>query len=375
MRGLALLLTLVVLAAPPLRGQVVITQSDLQAALAPGKVFTQINLAYTGTAPLRVDVGRGLSTAQVWDFSTVGSTGVDRYTSLNYTTSAGVRSPDHALFPQSNIVLNVQPRPEFEQATRSFFRLDSTSMVQRGWINRLIGSADSARAIFRIGPDGLLTLRLPVKMGAVAHYRDSTYQSEGTGSLVGSGESAVRAGTLRVDGFGTVTFPDGQTTQALRLVRDQTIYTYRPGQPRQSRRVVSVIFVSEDFEQLVFTTFTNKQSTNGAIWVESVNYTAPGYVVLGPTPPTTPTGLHLGRPWPNPASARAMVPFTLSEDGPARLTAFDLLGRRVAVLMEGPQGAGNQEVPVDVSGWAPGVYLLELQTGQARRTQMLTVVR
>ncbi len=79
--------------------------------------------------------------------------------------------------------------------------------------------------------------------------------------------------------------------------------------------------------------------------------------------------------WPNPTASRATLSFALAEVGPVRLAVYDVLGREVAVLAEGVQGAGEHEVSLDASALPAGVYLVRLVAGGAVHTQRLTLVR
>jgi hypothetical protein len=57
------------------------------------------------------------------------------------------------------------------------------------------------------------------------------------------------------------------------------------------------------------------------------------------------------------------------------LAVYDVLGRRVRSLAEGPQRAGRHEVAFDASGLASGVYFVRLVTPAGQATRRLTVVR
>ena len=76
---------------------------------------------------------------------------------------------------------------------------------------------------------------------------------------------------------------------------------------------------------------------------------------------------------PNPSRGEAVVAFSLAEAGAARVAVVDVLGREVAVLAQGTAEAGTHEATVQ--GLAPGTYLVVLETGGARTTSRLTVVR
>ncbi len=71
--------------------------------------------------------------------------------------------------------------------------------------------------------------------------------------------------------------------------------------------------------------------------------------------------LTLDGTWPHPASGNATVPFALPTAGHARLTLYDLMGRRVAVLADQTLAAGPQRASLDAGSLAAGTYLLVLE--------------
>ena len=85
-------------------------------------------------------------------------------------------------------------------------------------------------------------------------------------------------------------------------------------------------------------------------------------------------------PRPNPSRGRVLLPVTLPVDGRLRVEAFDVLGRQVAVLHEGPVSAGGVEAVLEAGRLAAGVYVVRaVQSADGERTrqavQRLTIVR
>ena len=84
----------------------------------------------------------------------------------------------------------------------------------------------------------------------------------------------------------------------------------------------------------------------------------------------------LEAPYPNPASGRATVGFSVAEAGPVRLAVYDALGREVAVLVDRGVSAGRHEAVFDGPSLVAGTYLVRLSTaGGAIATQRLTLLR
>ncbi|HEX7878042.1 MAG TPA: FlgD immunoglobulin-like domain containing protein [Candidatus Eisenbacteria bacterium] len=91
-----------------------------------------------------------------------------------------------------------------------------------------------------------------------------------------------------------------------------------------------------------------------------------------------PGGLDFRGASPNPFRAGTTLRFALSSAGPARLTIFDVTGRRVARLVDGDLPAGEQALSWDgrnESGamTAPGFYLARLES--AGETRSVRIVR
>lgn len=81
------------------------------------------------------------------------------------------------------------------------------------------------------------------------------------------------------------------------------------------------------------------------------------------------------RVWPNPARSSATVALTLSGAGPASVGVFDVLGRRVAVLHEGPLPAGEHAFAFEGRRLVPGVYVVRVTSSAASATARLSIVR
>jgi hypothetical protein len=78
---------------------------------------------------------------------------------------------------------------------------------------------------------------------------------------------------------------------------------------------------------------------------------------------------------PNPFNPGTRIGFTLPETGPVLLTVYDLSGRRVATLVNGPRSAGTHQVTFDATGLAAGVYLYTLQAGPLQESRKLVLLK
>ncbi len=83
-------------------------------------------------------------------------------------------------------------------------------------------------------------------------------------------------------------------------------------------------------------------------------------VASEPGAPASPLALTVT---PNPARGEAVATLVLAEAGAVRVEAYDVLGRRVAVLHDGSLAAGRHEVSWALAGVAPGVYVVRVSVG------------
>ncbi|MGH7495150.1 MAG: DUF5666 domain-containing protein [bacterium] len=95
--------------------------------------------------------------------------------------------------------------------------------------------------------------------------------------------------------------------------------------------------------------------------------------------PAAPQDFALAQNYPNPFNPSTMIRFSLPQAGFARLVVYDMLGRRVRMLMDGVQPAGAQQVNWDSRDDAgqlvvSGIYFYRLEAGGLTRTRKLMLM-
>lgn len=88
--------------------------------------------------------------------------------------------------------------------------------------------------------------------------------------------------------------------------------------------------------------------------------------------PETPT---LRQNHPNPFNPSTRIIFTLPRRQNVRLEVFDVLGRSVALLVDGQRNSGRHELDFDAGGLASGVYVYLLSTQDGVRVRRMTLIR
>jgi hypothetical protein len=88
-----------------------------------------------------------------------------------------------------------------------------------------------------------------------------------------------------------------------------------------------------------------------------------------------PDGIALEQNYPNPFNPTTRISYTMPVSGTAHLAVYDLLGREVAVLVNGPVAAGSQFVNFDASALSSGVYMYRLTAGGQTLTRKMTLMK
>jgi hypothetical protein len=94
---------------------------------------------------------------------------------------------------------------------------------------------------------------------------------------------------------------------------------------------------------------------------------------------TTPRGpvplmYDLGANFPNPFNPQTTIPYDVWTGAHVTITVYDLLGQKIATLVDGIKAAGSYEVQFNASGLSSGVYFYQLSTGDGylqRRKMMV----
>jgi len=79
--------------------------------------------------------------------------------------------------------------------------------------------------------------------------------------------------------------------------------------------------------------------------------------------------------YPNPFAVATRIPFEISMSGPVRLTLYNLLGQRVATLLDRSLGSGEHAVELDGHQLSPGVYVYRLEADGQSGTRTISVVK
>jgi hypothetical protein len=79
--------------------------------------------------------------------------------------------------------------------------------------------------------------------------------------------------------------------------------------------------------------------------------------------------------YPNPFNAQTTISYSLPQSGPVRLFIYNLLGQKVATLLDAPQTAGEHSLIWNASPFPSGVYFARLDMGNDAQTIKLVLLK
>jgi len=88
-----------------------------------------------------------------------------------------------------------------------------------------------------------------------------------------------------------------------------------------------------------------------------------------------PSAYNLSQNYPNPFNPTTEIRFTMPVASQARLEVFDVIGRRVATLLDKALQPGEYEVRWDATGAASGVYFYRLTAADYTETRKMLLLK
>jgi len=88
-----------------------------------------------------------------------------------------------------------------------------------------------------------------------------------------------------------------------------------------------------------------------------------------------PTEYSLKQNYPNPFNPSTVIKYSLAKDGFVNIAVFNLLGEKVATLVNTIQRAGNYEVNFNASSLSSGIYFYAMESGDFRSVRKMLLMK
>ncbi len=90
---------------------------------------------------------------------------------------------------------------------------------------------------------------------------------------------------------------------------------------------------------------------------------------------TLPPSFSLSQNYPNPFNPTTTIAFTLPRQSSVRMTLYNILGQKVATLVDGELSAGKHEVTLNGDGLSSGVYYYRIEAEDFVKTKKLVLLK
>jgi hypothetical protein len=118
------------------------------------------------------------------------------------------------------------------------------------------------------------------------------------------------------------------------------------------------------------------QKYSGTFYLDNLRLKYPAATnAVGVDEKKLPEGYWLMQNYPNPFNPSTVIKFRTVQEGNTSLRVYDLLGREVAVLINGRLAAGEHSATWDASRCPSGIYFYRLISGSFIETKKMLLVR
>lgn len=338
--------------------QITISASDIGQFYTIGNTITE----RFDTLPKNYDIGMP-GANNTWDFSVSGLQSLTQMViDPNNTTAA-------ESFPEANIAFEF----DFEEegvtgVSYNFLTLSDSELTFWGTYSFSQQAGTDYEQIIMNNP-ARRALALPLTFGSSWSYNGTQTISTNFDGSSFSQENNLDY-TYEVDAYGSIIFPDGSNSQALRIKETQTIVTeVVPGFPMTTNSV-DFVFLAQDGQVLALSAEAaspaNQGTIQGTLSWSVADLSSSAQELLN-------QGFLISAIAPNPVQQNAQVSYHLPRATNIQLQLLDLHGRIVKILMQGRQAAGPHQLTFSVDQLPSGSYTLSLRTSKGALSQKILV--
>ena len=123
---------------------------------------------------------------------------------------------------------------------------------------------------------------------------------------------------------------------------------------------------------IAWVVWTDARTGRSQAWLERIDYTRTS---LQEDEKSGLSAFSLQQNYPKPFNPNTEIRFQIADYGWVTLKVYDVLGREVAVLVDGTQEAGHRTVKFEARGLSGGVYFLRLHAGNYISTRKMLLTK
>lgn len=358
MKKTLLLVFLTVVSTSTVSAQITILESDFTAMFGAPIEATSYALDRTEVQAI-VDAS---GPNQTWDVSGVTMTDTTTATIAYINLPAEIPGSTNPEFAEATVAQSVSAPGDTVQSY-IYYSLENGELIRFG-----------ATAAGDLDGDGVLdefsTFNAPPSVQEVFPIEFGNSWTDSTSVLFGSAPTpqAIELNETTVDGWGTLTTPDG-SYDALRITSVDR--SYNPLIPTFVTTVINIDLITPDGISLYITVDEDGQILDADLTVMG-SMTGTG---VEPASGERPREFQLAQNFPNPFNPSTRISYALPEASAVRLTVYTLTGQEVATLVDGTFAAGTYEVPFDGRDLASGIYLYRIQAGAFTETRVMSLLK
>jgi hypothetical protein len=201
---------------------------------------------------------------------------------------------------------------------------------------------------------------LTIQAGTTATYTFSVSRSSGTFSTGGI-DVAVSSGTLGIGTSTGIKILSGEVVQSAKFT-GATTKTFSFTAPSTPGNVTMAV--------------TGAGGSNPPAWNHGTSITITVTPVSGIIKNEGIANTYsLAQNFPNPFNPVTKISYSIPKSSEVNLTVYDILGQKVASLVNEKQDAGSYSVDFDASSLSSGVYYYKIETGDFTSIKKMTLVK
>ena len=124
---------------------------------------------------------------------------------------------------------------------------------------------------------------------------------------------------------------------------------------------------------------TSLDNNLASSWGVSVGFGTPGRTnsvsVSNEEEVFNPVRFSLSQNYPNPFNPTTSISYSVSKSSNVKLEVFDLLGQKVATLVNEVKAAGNYDLSFDASNLTSGIYIYRITQGSETLIKRMTLIK